>query len=284
MVYETRLMTKEEFGHVWKWAKEEGWNPGLSDVDAFYETDPTGFWVGVLDGEPIASLSVVKYGSDYAFVGYYLVKNGLRAQGYGYKLWQDALNSVADGVVLGLDGVVAQQENYKKSGFALCHKTMRHEGTAAPDLTMPPTVKDITAVSFDELVRYDSEFYPCERSVFLKSWANYPDGHALCVTHPDEPSKLIGYGVIRPSVIGYRIGPLLADSPAVAESLIVGLTSKLPAGTKYFMDIPEPNPLGSELAKKFDMVPCFETARMYKGKAPSTPHDRLYGLSSLELG
>ena len=41
------------------WAAGEGWNPGLDDADCFYATDPNGFLIGRLDGEPVASISVV---------------------------------------------------------------------------------------------------------------------------------------------------------------------------------------------------------------------------------
>ena len=45
-----------------QWAGDEGWNPGNTDIHAFFATDPGGFLVGRLDGEPVTCISVVKYG------------------------------------------------------------------------------------------------------------------------------------------------------------------------------------------------------------------------------
>ena len=40
------------------WAAAEGWNPGLGDAACFYAIDPNGFFMGVLDGRPIARVSM----------------------------------------------------------------------------------------------------------------------------------------------------------------------------------------------------------------------------------
>jgi len=50
-----------------------------------------------------------------------------------------------------------------------------------------------------------------------------------------------------------------------------------------FLDVPEPNSAAA-LAQRQDLVPTFETARMYRGPAPALPLDRIYGITSLELG
>jgi hypothetical protein len=51
-----------------------------------------------------------------------------------------------------------------------------------------------------------------------------------------------------------------------------------------FLDVPEPNDLALRAAEARGMVPVFETARMYKSEAPSIAHDRIWGITSFELG
>ncbi|MDA3874626.1 MAG: GNAT family N-acetyltransferase, partial [Kiritimatiellae bacterium] len=125
--YSIRTMNGEDLRCAVDWAAAEGWNPGLHDADCFYAADPGGFLVGELDGEPIASISVVNYGDDFAFLGFYIVKPEFRGRGYGRHLWKAGTDRVA-GRTIGLDGVVEQQANYIKSGFDLAYRNCRYQG------------------------------------------------------------------------------------------------------------------------------------------------------------
>lgn len=51
-----RNMNRKELDVAIDWAAAEGWNPGLYDADCFYSADVNGFLVGLLGGEPVASL------------------------------------------------------------------------------------------------------------------------------------------------------------------------------------------------------------------------------------
>ena len=114
--YVIRILDEKEVQLAVDWAAVEGWNPGLNDAAIFYRADPQGFLGGFLAGEPAATISAVRYGDSFGFIGFYIVKPELRGRGYGLRLWEAAMNRLA-GRNIGLDGVVAQQENYKKSGF-----------------------------------------------------------------------------------------------------------------------------------------------------------------------
>ena len=65
------------------WMAAEGWNPGLHDAETFVAADPAGFLLGELDGEPIATVSGVRYSDDFAFLGCYIVRDSFRGRGYG---------------------------------------------------------------------------------------------------------------------------------------------------------------------------------------------------------
>ncbi len=82
---------------------------------------------------------------------------------------------------------------------------------------------------------------------------------------------------------GYKIGPLFADTPEVAERLFAALTSRL-HGAPVFLDVPEPNAEAVALAERHGLAPVFETARMYRGHAPVEHLDRTFGITTFELG
>ena len=96
--------------------------------------------------------------------------------------------------------------------------------------------------------------------------------------------RLIGYGVIRPAQDGYKVGPLFADDVDVATRILDGLADHAGQGTAMFLDVPEPNAAGIALAHERGLVPVFETARMYRGGQPQLPLDRVFGVTSFELG
>ncbi len=97
---------------------------------------------GVLDGKPVASISVVRYGDAFGFLGLYIVQPSWRGKGYGYRLWQAGLAHLA-GRNVGLDGVVAQQDNYRKSGFALAYRNIRFAGTGGGAPAIDPRIVDV---------------------------------------------------------------------------------------------------------------------------------------------
>ncbi len=143
--YEIRTMSRAEVDIAVDWAALEGWNPGLHDADCFFGADPDGFIVGSLDGEPVGCISAVAYGKSYGFVGFYIVKPNYRKQGYGIKLWQEAMKRLS-GRNIGLDGVIAQQDNYKKSGFKLSHRNIRYQWLAAGGKPVPKRLTPLSEV------------------------------------------------------------------------------------------------------------------------------------------
>ena len=90
--------------------------------------------------------------------------------------------------------------------------------------------------------------------------------------------------MIRPCREGYKIGPLYADQPLMAESLFVELIARIESGRSIFLDTPDTNPHAISMAKKYRMKPVFETARMYTGAFPILPMEKYFGVTSFELG
>lgn len=270
-------MTREDINIAIKWAADEGWNPGLYDAESFYITDPNGFLIAELNEQPIGCISVVAYDNNFGFLGFYIVKPEFRGQGYGLQIWQKGMEYLGNRNI-GLDGVIAQQQNYKKSGFKLAYKNIRYEGIA--EKYESNDLIDIKTVPFKEIIDYDRQMFPSERTQFLKSWINQPKSLALCELNND---KLVGYAVLRPCQQGYKIGPLFADNESIALKLFHGLTSNI-TGEKFYIDVPELNKPAIAIAEKHAMHMVFETARMYTKNSPSLLIEKIFGVTTFELG
>jgi len=262
-----RNMNQEEFRVAIEWAAEEGWNPGLHDAVCFYAADPHGFFLAEQNGQPLGCLSAVAYDEFFGFAGFYIVKKEWRGRGIGQKLIQKA-SAYMGNRTIGNDAVVAQQEAYKKYGFQMAYRNIRYRGTASSPASVAPEIIDLRKIPFDQLLVYDRGMFPAERSAFLTCWINQPEGAALGYLKDEQ---LSGYGVIRKCRHGYKIGPLFADNEEIA-------------GDEYFLDIPEPNSGARALVLRHNMQMVFETARMYSGKAPALPMEKIFGVTSFELG
>ena len=275
-----RPMRRDELDLGIDWAAAEGWNPGLHDADSFHATDPGGFLMAHLGDEPVGMVSAVAYGGGFGFLGFYLVRPAWRGHGHGLALWQAAMARLA-GRVVGLDGVVAQQANYRKSGFVLAWNNMRWQGPAVDHGPLAPGIAAATPTDSDALLACDAPLFPADRRGFMRHWLTQT-GSRVQVARVD--GAVAGFGVIRPCRQGWKIGPLVADAPARADALYRALVSSVPPGDPVQLDVPAPQAEAVALARRHGLQPVFETARMYAGPAPALPMQRLFGITTFELG
>lgn len=272
-----RRMRPDDIEIAVSWAAQEAWNPGLHDAEPFFAADPNGFFLAEVAGKPAGCISAVAYDNSFGFMGLYIVRADQRHHGIGMALWDAAMNYMGARTI-GADGVVNMLDKYALSGFRIAHNNARYEGIGS---RAPKShAIDLAEVSFAELELYDRRFFPAPRGAFLKSWISRPGSHSRGVILGD---RLTGYGVVRPCGRGFKIAPLFADTPDIAEELFTSLAS-FAEGEPVFLDIPLCNPAAIELVERHGMSRVFETARIYRGTPPDLPLDTIYGITSFELG
>lgn len=275
--YTVRTMSRADLERTLDWAAAEGWNPGLHDATPFHLTDPRGFLVGLLDDEPVASISVVRYPGGIGFLGLYIVTPDLRGLGFGRHLWRVGL-AYLEGCTVGLDGVVEQQANYRRSWFAHAGSSYRFGGVL--EGRDDPGLLDARSLPFDRLLDLDEAMFFAPRPAFLSAWLAMPESTSLALV---EDGALKGMATLRRCRRGHKVGPLYAPDRASAERLLLALAARIP-GQELFLDVPGPNDEGIAMAEALGLTVCFETARMYKGPPPELPLSRTYGLTTFELG
>lgn len=278
-----RAMTRAELDTLVEWAALEGWNPGLDDADAFWATDPGGFVAAESGGELIGGGSIVRYGTRFGFMGFFIVRKDRRHRGLGDVLWHERkrrLRARLDpDAPIGMDGVFDMQAYYARGGFRFVHRELRFEGRGAAG-DRDRGVTELRELPFDTVAAYDARHFPARRDSFLRAWIARPNGHALGVV---EGGALRGYAVMRPCRVGHKIGPLFADGPDVAERLFGSLAARVP-GDPIVLDVPEVNPDALALARRHGMTEGFGCARMYEGPPPVLPDREIYGVTTFELG
>jgi GNAT superfamily N-acetyltransferase len=164
-----RTMRRDEISLAVDWAAAEGWNPGLADDACFASVDPEGFFIAELDGKPVATVSCVNYDASFPFSAFTWCAPDFRGKGFGLRIWNAAI-AHAGARVVGLDGVTAQQENYKKSGFQLAYANVRYGGTVAAPAAPRTDIMALTDVPFAAVEADDATVFPAPRSAFLRAW------------------------------------------------------------------------------------------------------------------
>ncbi|CAM9792715.1 unnamed protein product [Ascophyllum nodosum] len=286
------VMTLDDIQTMLVWARDEGWNPGNGDAESIFAADEKGFFMAKsTSGDPIASVSGVKYGDSYGFVGFYICVPEHRGKGYGKFTFGYAIRHL-EGRVIGLDALEAQRSNYAKWGFVVAHENIRFAGVV--DLgALPPSplstgeadervvVEDVKQNYVAAVLDFDEKHVPAPRERFVRAWLSAP-GHVARVAIIGKEVK--GYGVLRPSCDGSRIGPLFAQSDDLAHLLIRALVAGSSRETKVYIDVPAPNQSSIELVGRLGLTKQWTAYRMYRGLAPELPLEHIYGKTTLEVG
>jgi hypothetical protein len=138
----------------------------------------------------------------------------------------------------------------------------------------------LDAVSTDALVAYDlAGAFPAERRAFLDRWRSMPESVGRAVV---EGGELQGWGLRRRCRVGWKVGPLFADAPEIADALLRDVVAD--ADGPLTIDVPGVNPDAVALADHLGLPTVFETGRVHRNGVPVIDATCQYGITSLELG
>lgn len=275
-------MQKNEIEILNGWAAAEGWNPGQSDLQIAWQADPEAF-VALRDGESLAGAgSIFSYNGRFGFMGLFIIRADLRNQGLGTVLWKwrrdTLLRRLQPGASVGMDGVFEMVPFYERGGFKAAYRDLRYQGLATGRRSGRSI--SLSMADFKDIEVFDCAFVPAPRAAFLEGWLNQAGAHIAGIR---EDGNIVAYGVARPCKVGYKIGPLFANSRELAGDVLGELMTRI-AGQQVQIDVPEPNVAGLEIAESFDLAVSFGCVRLYHGPNPGIPVERIYGVTSLEFG
>ncbi len=274
-------------------SRKEGFAPGVGDLDIYKNTDKQGLWVGWLNDNPIGCIAGVRYNENYGFLGLFLVIEKYRGRGFGLQLWKKALDHLNDLPCVGLEAAPERIADYTNWGFTITSNTTRWQWLGDGKLLQENlSIEDLHDFRFVEgpsipsnaVEKFDETRENTPRPHFLSNWLNHPAGKVIAVI--DNEGLCHGFGRIRPCLLksgdGWRIGPLMADTPKLLKILLKKLIDSHPG--LIIIDAPGLNNSASELFTDLGFESESETFRMYKGYQPPVSMNDVYGLACLELG
>ncbi|MFN8158844.1 MAG: GNAT family N-acetyltransferase [Candidatus Nanopelagicales bacterium] len=280
-------MTAPEVDVLVDWAAAEAWNPGVHDVAIAWREQPEAFWALRRGDELVGGASVMAYGGAWGFLGLFIVREDLRSHGLGGELWDhllvDLRSRLRDDAPIGLDGVVAMQPFYRRSGFVDAYRDIRFSGRPVCEPDPFVTViegEQLTPAGERELVAFDEALAIGPRRSFMRHWFTAPGVLVATLRHT---SGLGAIGAMRPCREGWKLGPVLASVPDDAARVVRSLVAAA-HGSPVALDVPEPNAAAVAIARDLALEQSFECARMYLGPQPAIAVDHVFGVTSFELG
>lgn len=266
-----------------KWAEDEGWNPGPYDADVYWGTDPEGFYGYYYEGNLIGGGAIVSYNKEFGFMGLFIVDPEYRSLGIGRKLWYQRrdtlLSRLNKNASIGMDGVIAMQPFYQKGGFEIAFRDIRFEKTGM-HFSIDKNISSIGANDISSIFKYDKHCFGFSRPQFMIPWLKLPGNNTFKYV---DHEQIKGFAIVRKANTGYKICPLFADNETIAEALYKACLNSV-VGEPLYLDIPGVNQNAQNIIKKYDAKYVFECARMYYGNPPDTKTDKVYGVTTFELG
>ncbi|MDH7568185.1 MAG: GNAT family N-acetyltransferase [Armatimonadota bacterium] len=276
-----RTMRASDIGFGLELCRKAGWNQVDADWYRLLRLAPEGVFVAEEAGEPCGTASTTPYGQRTAWIGMVLVHPAFRRRGIGSALMQHCIRYLKGiGVqTIKLDATDQGRPVYLKLGFRDERPIHRYAGDRPAGAQPHPSARPLAPEDWPSLALRDEAAFGADRLDLLRLLA--ADGPAAAAGHVGEPRA---YGFARRGYQASHLGPVVADDPETALSVIQTLLAHLPEGPVFWDLFPE-NKEARRIAESLGFTATRQLTRMYLGDDPhpGVP-TRVFAATGFELG
>jgi len=255
-----RAMSKADIKFAVGLTEAENWGNQVADFERLIKIDTQGCFVGYEKEHPIGIITTVDFGQ-LGFLGNLIVKKEFRGRGYGRCLMQHGFDYLKSKKLkaIELDGDFPAVRLYRKLGFKdkyLSFRLLRNPGGNSP------IEKSRTSVPAGQVAEFDEKATGLHRSDFLADYAGLHQEHLYTIKRPG----VVAYGIVKVADRGFStLGPLIADEPTDAETIISTITRNYNA-LLLGIGVPENNPQAVEILLNYGFYYEVPSLRMYYGE------------------
>jgi GNAT superfamily N-acetyltransferase len=227
-----RLLFESDIPAAMQLKEAAGWNQTEQDWHRLLALEPNGCFAALKDSRLVGTTTTTTYGNDLGWIGMVLVDPQQRRQGIATRLMNIAIDYLRDKVAtVKLDATAQGQPLYETFGFQVESVLERWNGTSNARNAETPKPLDHDAIR--DLFALDRVAFAADRSKLLEKLID--DACASPVLLGAVDGTLIGYALARRGANADYVGPVVAGSPQLVESLLDQVLSELP-GRRIYLD------------------------------------------------
>jgi len=235
------------------------------------------------DGKLVAIGSGIAYGP-IGFVGNMVVANAYRRRGLGSAVLAAVTDFLDDTgcARLELNATPEGRLLYERHGFASIGTSATTRIPRTAELVRDPatTVRPASTDDLDTLASYDRPRFGGDRRPLLAVLLRDPGAKLVLA---ERGGATVGYACVRSDPP--RIGPMLADEPAAAETLLVDAFATLDlAADGLRLNLPPNNRPGADWLRGLGLEIEPWDGRMARGPQVPRREDTVYGMAVGALG
>jgi len=284
---EIREMEMDDLEDAMRLSIQAGWNQNANDWRRIYYLCDDSCFAGKIDGQVVATGTLVRYENNCGWIGMMLVEEKYRRHGYGSAMLNRLVRTADDMELewVGLDATEFGEPLYRKRGFRPVGGVDRWK-----------LQKPNRAIAISGIREYDSIYD--EEAVRKLDWAatGMERSDLLLHLHLDARRKegafivcvqngLLGFGCSRLRRTGPQIGPVVAASVDIAAAIVSALLERLNPREEQpvLIDVPRRSAIESWLIEEGFEVKRRLT-RMVRGSAELGNPQLLFAIAGFEYG
>lgn len=231
-----RTMRRDDISAGLSLCRTAGWNQLSRDWQVFLSLSPDDCRVAVDDsGKVVGTVTTVRYGDHFSWIGMVLVDPSSRRQGIGMKLLKESLSILNDEKTVKLDATPAGREVYLQLDFKDEYYLSRmHCSSVTPIKSTGRQVRHCEQSDLFEIFKFDHKVFGANRDRLLGwTWKGAPELSFVF----ERPGEIMGYCFGRYGQNFTHIGPVVAHEESMARELVAAVLKKIP-GKPVIIDAP----------------------------------------------
>jgi ribosomal protein S18 acetylase RimI-like enzyme len=247
------------------------WNQTIDDWKMLLHLDRQGCFAIELDGQIVATTTLLCYGKVLAWIGMVLTRTECRRRGFAKRLMQAALDRTSDLKIesIKLDATADGQPLYEKLGFKTEQVIERWFRDRQSTVASAPTAPRAVAPPLE----MDREAFGADRATLLR--------HLASRNPPEATAE--AYNFSRDGERCRYLGPCVAGDRKSARAVIQHTLQASPQSSWYW-DLLTTNQNAIDLAKEFGFAPQRRLERMVLGESITKNDQMVYAIAGFELG